>query len=117
MARRAPDIASVDGTIEANDDSRESPSEINRVNHAPAELLNDNVAVSRLGCLLRLNRIDSQRALTATAEILDRPFRIREASALRGRFGSNDRGTPIRVRMKGPFTRAFSHHCLHRSHV
>ena len=68
MARRAPDIASVDGTIEANDGiAGRVLQEINRVNHAPAELVNEKVAVSRLGCLLRLNEIDSQMALAATA--------------------------------------------------
>jgi hypothetical protein len=68
MARRAPNIASVDGTIEAADAiAGKVFQEINRVNHAPAELVNENVVVSHLGCLLRLNEIDSQTALGATA--------------------------------------------------
>jgi hypothetical protein len=85
MARRAPDIAIVDGTIEANDDSRESPSEINRVNHAPTELLNENVSVSRLRCLLRLNNRFSKGAC-GHCKIPDHPSRIWEASAVTIRF-------------------------------
>jgi hypothetical protein len=47
MARRAPDVASVDGTIEANDAiAGRVLQEIYLVNHAPAELVNENVAVS-----------------------------------------------------------------------
>ena len=65
--------------------------EINRVNHAPAELVNENVAVSRLGCLLGLNRISSQRALTAVAR-----FQI-----VRSEFGKHRRLAYVLVPMIG----------------
>src|ERR1700722_4526762 len=41
--------------------------EINRLSHSSAEVVNENVAVSRLRCLLRRKEIDSQTALAATA--------------------------------------------------
>lgn len=92
MARRAPDIASVDGTIESNDAiAGRVLQEINRVNHAPAELVNENVAVSRLGCLLRLNEIDSQTVLAATAR-----FQI-----ARSEFGKHRRSAYVLVPMIG----------------
>ena len=82
----------VDGTIEANDAiARRVLQEISRVNHAPAKVVNENVAVSRLGCLLGLNEIDYQTALGAAGR-----FQI-----ARSEFGKHRRLAYVLVPMIG----------------